>query len=566
MKYCIIPFAAVIVLMSACQKKESVANPEDQSGMTLTIHASVADDTRTYFEKDGNVYHPYWNATDAINVVYPGEWSRRSTFTNTQADGQDAVFSGKFSKKLEPGTYTLCAYYPSSASMSNSGEGLYKFTVKAAQTIPSLDTFDPSADLLIAQPTPLVLEEELSTSTNKSVEMRFRRAVAVAKVIFTDNTTVSEKSLASHHITDFSLTYNTSGIIAGKIGVKMDDMQTADNCETASKSVSVHYDGNDFKADGNCSAYVVVSPVTLLKNKKLLINVVTEDNALAISKEITLPDDIVFVAGKVVPLRVSLTDDNVTILNLSPEITFSQPEKLAYDAESGSFAYSIANAPDGAVASASITSGTWISNVAVSGNTVTFDCEKNDAADAEERTAKITLSYSGAADVEVTVTQGINIGPEDYVWDFSTTAWQGALDAQAPDAKDTKYSNWYVSYDGLSYTAGSDDRWSVNGYIQPNGSGYYKSETSKRRYFLFATSGPGYVYVTVVSNSSSEKTADICAQLGYKNDADFKVSTTAGSTSITKELGPFTTGGDIAVFLGASGLRIQKIEFHTNQQ
>ena len=436
MKYCMIPFAAVVVLMSACQKNESVAYLEDQSGTTLTIHASVADDTRTYFEKDGNVYHPFWNATDAINVVYPGDWSKRSSFTNTQADGQDAVFSGVFSKKLEPGTYTLCAYYPSSATVSNSGGGLYKFTVKASQTIPRLGTFDPGADLLIAQPTPLVLEEELSTSTNKSVEMRFRRAVAVAKVTFTDNTTVSEKSLASHHITDFSLTYNTSSIIAGKIGVKMDDMQTADNYETSSKSVSVHYDGNDFKADGSCSAYVIVSPAKLSKNKKLLINVVTEDNALAISKEITLPNDIEFIAGKVVPLRISLTDDNVTVLNLSPEFTAPDVEIEATET-SGTIGFSVANRVEGATVYMSVTSSnlsnvSWgsVSYDATTGaGSIGFTCDSNTDVN-NLRTASVHLAYKtgaeseelASADVTVTQKKAMPSGSTVYYYYFDKDA------------------------------------------------------------------------------------------------------------------------------------------------
>ena len=94
----------------------------------------------------------------------------------------------------------------------------------------------------------------------------------------------------------------------------------------------------------------------------------------------------------------------------SPKITYTLPAKLAYDAEAGSFAYSVVNAADQNV-TAELTSGDWIdaSSITVDATekTVSFTCSKNNAADAEERTAVITLSYEGAASVEVTVTQGV---------------------------------------------------------------------------------------------------------------------------------------------------------------
>ena len=94
----------------------------------------------------------------------------------------------------------------------------------------------------------------------------------------------------------------------------------------------------------------------------------------------------------------------------SPKITFTTPAKLAYDAESGSFAYNVASAPDQNI-TAVLTSGSWIDANSVTVNaaegTVSFTCSKNDAADAQERTAVITLSYEGAESVPVTVTQGV---------------------------------------------------------------------------------------------------------------------------------------------------------------
>ena len=71
------------------------------------------------------------------------------------------------------------------------------------------------------------------------------------------------------------------------------------------------------------------------------------------------------------------------------------------EATSGEIAYTVEN-PTGATLNAALTDGDWISNIAVVADKVTFDATANTG---DERTAKITLSYTGAADKVVTVTQ-----------------------------------------------------------------------------------------------------------------------------------------------------------------
>ena len=85
-----------------------------------------------------------------------------------------------------------------------------------------------------------------------------------------------------------------------------------------------------------------------------------------------------------------------------PEITASDVD-LAYNATSGEIPYTITN-PSGATLTAAKTTGDWISNVTVDGanNKVTFDATVNTGA---ERNGTITLSYTGADDKVVTVTQ-----------------------------------------------------------------------------------------------------------------------------------------------------------------
>jgi hypothetical protein len=88
---------------------------------------------------------------------------------------------------------------------------------------------------------------------------------------------------------------------------------------------------------------------------------------------------------------------------------------INYDATSGEITYTIDN-PTSAQLIAAITTGNWISNVQVDAvnNKITFTAEANTGA---QRTATITLSYTGAEDKVVTITQKKN-GAADLPFTF----------------------------------------------------------------------------------------------------------------------------------------------------
>lgn len=89
--------------------------------------------------------------------------------------------------------------------------------------------------------------------------------------------------------------------------------------------------------------------------------------------------------------------------NTTPVINASNPETLAYDATSGSIAYTISN-PDEGVSLNATTTANWISNIEVGESEVTFTTTVNEGT--EDRTATFVLTYEGADDKEITVTQG----------------------------------------------------------------------------------------------------------------------------------------------------------------
>ena len=91
----------------------------------------------------------------------------------------------------------------------------------------------------------------------------------------------------------------------------------------------------------------------------------------------------------------------VVTKNVKPAIS-ADDVTIEFDATSGEIAYTIEK-PTSATLTATITPGiAWISNIGYETGKVTFTTEANDGA---ERTAIITLSYSGAEDKVVKITQ-----------------------------------------------------------------------------------------------------------------------------------------------------------------
>jgi hypothetical protein len=90
-------------------------------------------------------------------------------------------------------------------------------------------------------------------------------------------------------------------------------------------------------------------------------------------------------------------------LSTDPIINATNPEALAYNATGGEFGYSITN-PTGASLNAASNSD-WITNVDVDGTNskVTFSTSTNTAY--TQRTGTITLTYTGATDKVITITQ-----------------------------------------------------------------------------------------------------------------------------------------------------------------
>ena len=144
--------------------------------------------------------------------------------------------------------------------------------------------------------------------------------------------------------------------------------------------------------------------------------------------------------SKVEYYYVSGGNPNVPIINASDI-------DLTYDATSGEIAYSIDNPADGVTLGAS-TSADWVSNISVTGEKVTFTTTANEGN--TDRTATFTLTYTGAQNKTVTVTQG------HFVVDYATLPF--TFDGGRADIENTDG----LTQEGLDSDYGSSPKLKFN--------------------------------------------------------------------------------------------------------
>lgn len=373
MKRIFIYAMAVLALMSvSCAKETNVVEPENNSKVLvpMTFETKVVETKTTL----GDANAVLWKTGDALNVIEvngEGNIVDQHTFTLTAGNG---LATASFSGEVEDPANTFYAVYPDIKLYGkNNGDSLGSTIELATDTSTHdydavKDSYDPKGAIM--------------TAIVEGGKLSFRHAVAYLK--FTAN---------SSDITSVKIQNAGGARLWGRPVITLESGAPSTVNGTGSDKTYVVVKGT-FVSGGT---YVV--PVTIKPNS--LGNVtVTATDAGGSECEITTTAIAgqTLVAGKIYDLRTPP-------FNFDPVIVPVAPSKLEADATDGSFTYSVTR-PDGvSEVTATLTSGSWVSNVSATGGdsgTVTFDCEANTG---EERTATITLSYTGAEDVVVTITQ-----------------------------------------------------------------------------------------------------------------------------------------------------------------
>lgn len=528
-----------LLAVFSCQKEKMQPAPDVTSGPTSFIVS--LPETRT--ELDG--HSVLWVDNDEIRVFgyTEGETVSSAVFQFSGLnDAGLAVFSIKEGETL--GEYAnYYAAYPAMAegitvSVDSKGNAtmafprLNAFPYNVRNQRPADGGFDPNLTIM--------------TAKYDGERLSFRHGVGYVKVTVPyDDVTKIDVNFTNNCLGD-TPTYNLETGVLSSLG-------------NSSKNITASTDSAPFVKGQTYYLAAIPRSGYSISTTTVSYTIEGESSSLTVSTD--------HFSGKNVEIG-KIFDLGSPAKPTSPKITYTLPAKLAYDAEAGSFAYSVVNAADQNV-TAELTSGDWIdaSSITVDATekTVSFTCSKNNAADAEERTAVITLSYEGAESVKVTVTQGIaGSVAEEHDWYFTdyTDAQMKAITGLEADAKADAGQTWNFG-DGLTMVTNSSSKWNKQtiGGIEYKWVATGGRYGSNQKYFSFTTGSAGTVTVLYASGGSASRALTLKVGSTETTDSDNVSTSTSDLKTVTFAS---VAAGTVLLYSKDDNVRIFRITFHGN--
>ena len=497
--------AVAAVCFASCNKEEVVTtnDQEDSHLVQMSFTASTIDTKTTLGALSTGQYPVLWSDSDEIKVIAvdsEGVTLHTDTFTIDAGGSSTATFTG--TTYAEASAYY--AVYPASFNATVSGTGssatIALSDYKSHSVTAVEDGFDPSRVVMFA-----VADDGNFT---------FKHGVSFFKI------TIGIDDVKS---VEFRVPSSDGGArIFGNPTYKVSDGTTTG------------YSGAD-KANN----YVTLAPTsgTLTKGATYYVPFAAKASSLTTYLQLTYTVGDDTASKKTTKLNGTFANGHVYDLgtppiSFGPSISATNPSKLAYDATSGSFTFTISN-PDGvSEPSVALTAGSWIHNTdspldkpTISGPvagvyTVSFNCDANDGVSAVERNAAITISYPGAADKEVTITQGINSSPT-FTWDF--TEDKASFSYKTDDIY--KYDSGSASVAGtqtesevlyLVSTSSKEIKTGNKTCTSDSKKYYYVTYSGVANYMFFNTSHTGTLYVKATLNKSASESGN--CKLGVRID------------------------------------------------
>lgn len=268
--------AAITTIGISCQ--EAAHSDEDNNTefvpteqVTIKIEAE-ADETRTILDIEAQM--TLWQEGDKIMVIENGTRYTPSKEALLSDNGR-ALFEATFATDTTTDTYTYDAIYPAERVSFDGGVSSTSVMVMlATEQHPTATSFDPKADILIAQR--ITCKEQPSL-----LNMRFKRLVAMG-----------ELSLSNMPdgccIKDVTLRMDDNVVLAGYNRINCAEGEVTEyGCDRESFVLKLIY---DTPIEASAPIYFTCNPVTLIEGETFTVEVTTTDGAIY-KRSVTIPEN-----------------------------------------------------------------------------------------------------------------------------------------------------------------------------------------------------------------------------------------------------------------------------------
>ena len=251
----------------------------------FTVNAVNDEITRSTFGEPADGKYPtLWEGNEKFVINVNGEGDKQTTSDVTAKfsdDKRGAYLTVAFEELAAQSDYTLHAMAPASACVFNSitaNKG-WQVTIPTAQT-PKANSCDAAAQILVGV-------SETKASSAESFNMTFKHAVAYGKMTLT-NLNLGGATISSVAI---SSTKN----IAGRFYINHKTAAYTDN--SGAKSITINTTSTE-------NIWFALAPVDV---SGTALSIVVNTDKGTFTKEVTLPANRVFEAGKVSSFKVDMT-------------------------------------------------------------------------------------------------------------------------------------------------------------------------------------------------------------------------------------------------------------------
>lgn len=342
---------ATLALAACSREATDPESPHANNGdgqVTLTINARQGANSKTYIDgtdvkwsfdtdSDGTV-----TSTEKLRVfeVTPDTIRRYvSAAGKTTDSGATMTFDVTLNEDNEASSFAYYAFYPSGAyysgqSSPNKVESVV-ITVPSKQT-PASGSFDPDADILIAEP-------QTGTSQATSLDMRFARVVAVGKMTITGLGSSDPVTAVTFSAKDASGQADT---LAGRTAYNLATAEVVRK-NTADASIILDYSSLGLAANESLDVWFTCLPFSLDGGGSFTVTVETGNQTFTKEVSLTSSQKLEFTAGKASRFTVdmsSATGKSKSYAGVYAELTYSDFNSVY---TSGSYGDASVTKPDG---------------------------------------------------------------------------------------------------------------------------------------------------------------------------------------------------------------------------
>lgn len=301
--------------LTACSKGEDITinNSSDKVSFSATVDAPQS---RSVLVEDAGKYHAEWVAGDYLELfeitITGGTKAKANNVNTTLTEGGKTA---KVSFELSAKTADSFAYILTHNDASINKVATYlAFTVPNNQAPTAMNTYDPTADLIISKGV------SLATQPTETINFEMARMTALAKV------SIKNLALAAGDAVK-SVNFVCSKNISGKMtNILTDDIIAGNYPLAGMKDSSPVYNNVTVTLPeaqtGDFSYYMSVWPTTIDAGEKVTVTAVTEKGGI-FSKEITLPKVMELVSGDILAFTVNMA--GIKDANATPEQPVEQP-------------------------------------------------------------------------------------------------------------------------------------------------------------------------------------------------------------------------------------------------